>query len=67
VKFSLSTPCKACRGSRGIASALDGGEWLVSHSGRFTSDKEPRYPLNRRLSGPQNWSGYSGKEKNLLH
>jgi len=27
-------------------------------------DKSPRYPLDRRLSGPQNRSGGGGSEKN---
>jgi len=26
--------------------------------------KSSWYPLDRRLGGPQNWSGHSGKEKN---
>jgi len=26
----------------------------------------PWYPLNKRLARPQNWSGCSGEEKNLL-
>jgi hypothetical protein len=26
--------------------------------------KEPQYPLNRKLGGPQSWSGSSGEEKN---
>jgi hypothetical protein len=34
-----------------LTSALDGGEWLTSRSGRFTPGKEPRYPVNRRLAG----------------
>jgi len=28
--------------------------------------KEPQYPMNRKLSGPQSWSGCFGEEKNLL-
>jgi hypothetical protein len=36
-----------------FTSALDGGEWLASHLGRFTPGKDPRYPLDRRLCGPQ--------------
>jgi hypothetical protein len=32
-----------------LTSALDGGEWLASHPGRFSPD--------RRLGGPQSWSG----------
>jgi len=26
--------------------------------------KRPQYPFDRRLGGPQRWSGCSGKEKN---
>jgi hypothetical protein len=29
--------------------------------------KEPRYPLDRRLSGPQSRSGRGGEEKNSQH
>jgi hypothetical protein len=25
-----------------------------------------QYPLDRRLSGPQNWSGHSGEEKKYV-
>jgi hypothetical protein len=32
--------------------------------GRFTPGKEPRYPLKRRLGGPQSRSGHFGKERN---
>jgi hypothetical protein len=28
--------------------------------------KSPRYPLDRRLGGPQNWSGWHGEEKILV-
>jgi len=45
---------------------LDGNEWLISRSGRFTLRKESRYPLNRRLGGPQSHSGRFGEEKYLL-
>jgi hypothetical protein len=38
--------------------ALDGGEWSASHPGRLC------YPLDRRLGGPQSWSGCGGEEKN---
>jgi hypothetical protein len=30
----------------------------------YTQGKSPWYPLDRRLAGPQNWSGHSGEEKN---
>jgi hypothetical protein len=37
-----------------LTSALDGGEWSASRPGRFTPQgKSPRYPLDRRLGGPQ--------------
>jgi hypothetical protein len=26
-------------------------------------EKDPRYPLDRRLGGPQSWSGHGGEEK----
>jgi len=42
---------------------LDGGEWLNSRSGCFTPVKELRYPLNRRLVGPQSQFGLLGGEK----
>jgi hypothetical protein len=30
----------------------------------YPQGKSPWYPLDRRLGGPQRWSGYGGKEKN---
>jgi hypothetical protein len=32
----------------------------------YPQGKSPWYPLNRRLGGPQSWSGGSGEEKNSL-
>jgi len=43
-----------------LSSALDGGERLTPHPGRFTPGKETRYPLYRRLGGPQGRSGRVG-------
>jgi hypothetical protein len=43
-----------------LTSALAGGEWTVSRSGRV---KSPRYPLDWRMGGPQSWSGRRGEEK----
>jgi hypothetical protein len=41
-----------------LASALAGGEWSASRLGRFTlGGKSVRYPLERRLDGPQSRSG----------
>jgi hypothetical protein len=49
-----------------LTSALVGGEWSASRPGRFTPQgKNLRYPLDRRLGGPQNWSGRRGEEKIL--
>ena len=36
---------------------LDGGGWSTPRPGRFTPRKETRYPLYRRLGGPQGRSG----------
>jgi hypothetical protein len=30
----------------------------------YPEGKSPLYPLDRRLGGPQSWSGHSGEEKN---
>jgi hypothetical protein len=40
-----------------LTSALDGGVWSTRRPGRFTSRERDRYPLDRRLGGPQGWSG----------
>jgi hypothetical protein len=40
---------------------LDGGEWSALLPGRaLLLGKDPRYPLERRLSGPYSWSGLRG-------
>jgi hypothetical protein len=33
--------------------------WLL-----YPPGKEPWYPVDRRLRGPQSWSGHTGEEKN---
>jgi hypothetical protein len=45
-----------------LTSALDGGEWSASRPGRalYPRGKDPRYPLDRRLGGPQSRSGHRG-------
>jgi hypothetical protein len=44
-----------------LTSALDGGEWSASRPCRALPwGKDPRYPLNRRLGGPQSRSGRRG-------
>jgi hypothetical protein len=48
-----------------LTSALDGGQWSASRPSRFTPrEGAPRYPLDRRLGGPQSRSGHGGEEKN---
>jgi hypothetical protein len=48
-----------------LTSALAGGEWTASRTGLFTPGEKPRYPLARRLGGPQSRSGRRGEEKIL--
>jgi hypothetical protein len=49
-----------------LTSALVRGEWSASRSVCFIPEEiAPRYPLDRRLGGPQNLSGGHGEEKNL--
>jgi hypothetical protein len=45
-----------------LTSALDGGEWSASHPSRalYPQGKDPWYPLDRRLGGPQSQSGHRG-------
>jgi hypothetical protein len=45
-----------------LISALDGDEWLASCLGRFIPEEGTRYPLDRRLGGPQNWSERRGAQ-----
>jgi hypothetical protein len=42
---------------------LDEGEWSFSRSDRLTPGNESRYPLNRRLRGPQGLFGVQEKRK----
>jgi len=48
-----------------LTSAFDGGEWSASSPGRFILGKRPQDPLDRRLGGPQGWSGRGGEEKKI--
>ena len=62
---------KAYRGRRGTAPLtlnFDSRPRQVVnfYTGRFTSGKEPRYPLHRLLGGPQNRSEIFREEENLL-
>ena len=42
-----------------LTSALDRGGWTTPSPSRFTSDKETRYSLRKRLGGPRGRSGGS--------
>ena len=42
--------------------ALEGGEWSAARPGRTLPPRKTRYPLYRRLCGPQ---GRSGRPENL--
>ena len=63
LKFALEQAIKVHRGSKrysstlSLTSALDGGGWLTPRPGRFTPGKDTRYPLYRRMGGPQGRSG----------
>ena len=45
-----------------MTAALEGGEWSAAGPGRNLPPGKTRYPLYRRLGGPQ---GRSGQEENL--
>jgi len=46
-----------------MTAALEGGEWSAAGPGRNLPPGKNRYPLYRRLGGPQ---GRSGREENLV-
>jgi hypothetical protein len=46
---------------------VGGDEWSISRPSRFTPRKEPGYPLNTRLGGPQSRSVTLDKRKTLLN
>ena len=46
-----------------MTAALEGGEWSAARSGRTLHPGKTRYPLYRRLGGPQ---GRSGRAENLV-
>ena len=45
-----------------MTAALEGGEWSAARPGRTLPRGKTRYPLYRRLGGPQ---GRSGRPENL--
>ena len=40
-----------------MVTALEGGEWSAARPGRTLPPGKTRYPLDRRLGGPQDRSG----------
>ena len=71
VEISMSQQWRQEGGSRvitppNLTSTPDVGEWLVSCPGRFTTWKEPYYPLNRGLGEPQRRSTPFGEDKNVM-
>ena len=46
-----------------MTAALEGGEWSAARPGRTLPTGKTRYPLCRRLGGPQ---GQSGQAENLV-
>ena len=44
-----------------MTTTLEGGERSASHPGRSLPPGKTRYPLYRRLGGPQGWSGQARK------
>jgi len=44
-----------------LTSAVDGGGWSTPSPSRFIPGKETRYPVYRRLGGPQGRSGRARK------
>jgi len=63
VKFTLKEATKAQKYCSFLSStsALVGSGKSTPRPGRFTHVKETRFPLYRRLSGPQRRSGYVRK------
>ena len=63
IGFTISQATRALRESRGIdllyllTLALEGGEGSASRPGRTLPPGKTRYPLYRKLGGPQGWSG----------
>jgi len=68
VKCSRYRPGMARRVGRGVALLFHdrgtlGGEWSAARPGRTLPPGKTRYPLYRRLGGPQ---GRSGRTENLV-
>jgi hypothetical protein len=46
-----------------MTAAVEGGEWSAARPGRTLPPEKTRYPLYRKLDGPQ---GRSGRVENLV-
>jgi hypothetical protein len=58
---------RRCSSYSFLTSTLDGGEWsALSPAALYHRGKSPRYPLDKRLGGPQSLSGRRGLKKNPL-
>lgn len=71
VKLFLSKPCRHTQAEvmqlhSFLTFALDGLLWSTACPNCFALGKEPRYPLNRRLDGPQIHSACCGQENKPL-
>jgi hypothetical protein len=74
VKHScLATATLAPRGKGGITPTYSSPRHSKGVSGQchvpatlYSGGKNPRYPLDTRLCGPQSWSGHRGYRKNRL-
>ena len=49
-----------------LTSTQDRGEWITIYLGRFITGKAHRYPLYRRLGGPQSRSGRSVEQSSFF-
>jgi hypothetical protein len=70
VTLSLAMPWRHTGGAEVwlqpfLTPALDWGEWSTSCLSHF-APKNPLYPLNGKMGGSLNWSGFFGEEKNVL-
>jgi len=42
-----------------MTAALEGGEWSAARPGCTLPPGKTQYPFDRRLGGPQGWSGWA--------
>ena len=49
-----------------LTSILDRGERLTACLSHLTPGKEPLNPLNRKVGGPQSWSGCFGRREKYV-